>query len=194
MAAIASTYNSPVNFQITANPPPDLPPEVLSAFDELYNFTQQVIQALINNCGIGPQDIAVWTQIVGSTSTILRNNLGRFYVTAGENISFGAAINIYNNSGVVGVRNANATNNTKPCHGYCSTSGGIAAGVIGEVILGPGVNTVSGVVIGQNYWLAPSNGLISATPPVASGNIEQYLGFGIAAGQLYFTPHYWIQH
>lgn len=194
MSFVAATYNSPVDFNIPPNPPPGLPPNVQQAFAELYQFSQRVIQTFTNYCGIGPQDISEWGQLVGSTSTILRNNLGRFYVTASENIVFGAVVNIWNNGGVVAVRNANATDNTKPCDGYCSTAGGILLGTVGEVILGPGINTVAGVTIGTRYYLSVSNGLISASPAIAAGNIEQYLGVGIATGQLYFTPHHWIKH
>lgn len=194
MSFVAATYNSPVDFNIPPNPPPGLPPNVQQAFAELYQFSQRVIQTLTNYCGIGPQDISEWGQLAGSTSTILRNNLGRFYVTASENIAFGACINLFSNAGTVNVRNANATNNTKPCDGYCSTVGGMLAGTVGEVILGPGVNTIVGVAVGVRYWLAISTGTVQASAPVAAGNIEQYLGVGIAPGQLYFTPHYWIQH
>lgn len=186
-------YSSPVDFAIAQKPPDEIPPNLKGVFEELYNFNQRTIQAFTDYCGIGQQAPSLWSILEGNAISVLRSNLGRFYVRSAEAINFGAMINL-TNVGAVRVRNANATNNSKPCHGFCSTTGGIAAGEIGEVILGTGVATLGGVTPGQSYYLSTANGLISGTPATAAGNIEQFLGFGIDSNSVYISAHYWIQH
>lgn len=187
-------YNSPIDFQIGQKPPEDLPPQIQAVAEEQYNFNQRVIQALTDYCGIGAQPASLWAQLQGSPVTLLRANLGRLYVLAEEALAFGAMISLHNVAGVLTARNANATNNTRPCDGYCSVPGGITLGLVGEVIIGPGTATITGVTIGQRYYLSTANGLLSTVPAVAAGNIEQYLGIGIDTSTVYITPHYWIQH
>jgi hypothetical protein len=188
------SYSSPVDFRIPQGPPDGLPPAITGAFEEVYNTMQQFILAFVNNCGIGQQRPNDWSALAGSPSTILANNMGRLYVLASENIAFGAAINLFNNGGVLGARNANATNNTKPCDGFCSTSGGITAGSVGEVIVCGGTTTITGLVLGTRYYLSTSNGQVTAVAPVAAGNIEQYLGVALSTTTLLFNIGYWIQH
>lgn len=193
VAALA--YNSPLNFFLGRDPPADLPPEVQAAVTELYNAVQQVIQALVNNCGIGPQSLSVWPQLVGSPSTLLAGNLRRFYVTASEDILDGSVVNLFTNAGVINARNANSTNATRPADGFCTTGGGIAAGSIGEVQLGAGLATVSGLTPGQRYWLAPTNGQVQAAPDTTAGHIEQVIGVAIDAANLWVNlSPFWLQH
>lgn len=192
---VAAAYNSPVNFYLPQNPPTDIKdPVAQQAFNELYNAIQNVIQALITFCGIGPQSASLWPSLAGSPSTLLEGNLNRLYVTASELIPLGAAVNLFNNAGVLNARNANATTNAKPADGFCTTSGGIALGAVGEVQLGHGVVNLVGLVIGQRYWLSTVNGLITTVAPVAAGNIEQYVGIAIDVTSVFFNLGYWIQH
>lgn len=192
---VAQAYNAPVNFFISQQPPTGISdPPAAEAIAELYNAAQNIIQALVNYCGIGPQSQSLWSQLAASPSTLLAGNLNRFYVTASENIQFGAMINLFGNSGVVNARNANATDNTKPADGFCSTSGGIAAAGVGEVQLGHGLNLFNGLTPGTRYFLDTSPGLVTATKPTAVGNIEQYVGIAIDANDLFVNLGYWIQH
>lgn len=198
VTAAANTYDSPVSFFIGANPPPNLAseagPAVQGAFGEVYGALQQIIQALVNNCGIGPQTPALWSQLNNSPSTLLSGNLRRFYTTAIENIPYGAQVNLFNNAGVLFARNANATDNTKPMDGFCSTPGGILAGTVGEITLSTGTIASSGLVPGTRYYLSTVNGLLTFIIPTAAGNIEQYIGFAIDANTIYVNAQYWIQH
>lgn len=193
----AFTYNSPVAFFIPQTPPEDISqehPAVQQGFGELYNAMQQVISTFINNCGIGPQPQPEWAALAGSPTTILSGNLRRLYVVASEALPNGAIINLFNSAGVLAARNANATDNTKPADGFCSTPGGIAAGAAGEVQLSTGIVSINGLTIGTRYFLSITNGLVTATKPVAAGNIEQYVGIAIDSTHLYLDTNYWIQH
>lgn len=193
--AAGINYNSPVNFYTPQQPPDGIPENLKPAFRQVYNSMQQVILAMINNCGIGPQLTSDWPQLDGLPSTILAANMGRFYARATENILFGQIVSLADDgAGNISCRLANATDGTKPGHGYCSAPNGILLGDVGEVILGHGINSVGGLTVGSNYWLSTTSGLITATPPVAAGNIEQYIGVAIGATSLYVNMSGWVRH
>jgi len=188
------SYYSSVNFLIPQSPPADLSTELQSALSQIYLCLQQVIQCFVNNCGISSQSPSQWSSFAGNGNTILRSNLGRFYVTAAERIAYGAAINIFALNGTTYVRNANATDNTKSCMGFCDTAGGIVANSVGEVIIGSGLVSLSGLTVGTSYYLATVGGYITSGRPSSSGNIEQYVGFAISQTQLYFNVGGYVQH
>lgn len=195
--AISNTYySSVINFQLPLSPDSKTPPAILSAINPLYAAMQQIFLALTNNCGISSQPVNLWSQFATQApdQTVLAANMGRVYLTPSEDIALGAAFSLWNNAGVFSARNANATNNTKPADGFCSTPGGLLAGVVGEFILARGMVSINGVVAGTRYYLSTVNGLITAVAPVAAGNIEQYLGVGFPNNQFHFNAHYWIQH
>lgn len=189
------SYNSPVSFFIGQVPPEGVTdPAAASGLAELYGAVQNIIQVFINNCGIGPQDPSLWTALAGGASTLQSGNLTRFYATATEAILFGALINITPVAGVCCVRNANATDNTRPADGYCSTQGGISSNAAGECQLATGTMSVTGLTPGTRYWLSTVNGLLSTVPATAAGNIEQYIGIAIDATDLFVNIAHWIQH
>jgi hypothetical protein len=184
-------YNAPTDFRI-AQLPEGLPPEQQAAFSQIYGSIQQIIYSLVTNCGVGPRNTSQWVELAGNTTTILQGNLSRFYVQATENIAFGAAVNFVNSAGTIMVRNANA--NGKVCRAFCTTSGGILAGAVGEVQVGQGTIPIAGLVPGAAYWLSTSNGLIVNAPVVGAGQIEQFLGFALSSTVLSFNIAAGIQH
>lgn len=190
----SSSYYSSINFVIPQTPDPSLPAAVQNSFQQVYNAMQQVIQALVNNAGINSQPPAQWSQFAGNPSTVLQNNMGRFYVTATEQLAYGAMISLTTNGTLIEAQNANATDNTRPAHGFCNVVGGIAPGVVGEVILGSGIVQISGLTIGKQYWLSGANGLVQATKPGVGGSIAQFIGFAIATNQLFCNIGRWDQN
>lgn len=194
MSGTVNAISSPVDFRIGQNPPSGIPAELQPVFDELYLGLNQIIRALTSNCGIGPQIPSQWPVIAGNSLTLLAGNLNRFYVVASETISYGAAINLWNNAGVINARNANATTYLKPCQGFCTLATGIIAGSIGEVQLNAGIARLSGLTIGANYYLSGTDGLLTSAPLVGAGNIEQFCGVAIDATHLSFNLGYWIKH
>lgn len=189
------SYNLPLDYRIPSAPPPDATKNLANTFGQIYDAMQQVLRTFVQYCGVGPRNPDDWSILAGSPTTLLSGNLRRFYVTASEAITYGAMVSLFSSAGVLKVRNANATNNTRPCDGYCSTPGGIALGVTGEVILSTGLlGSLVGLVIGQRYYLGTANGALSTVAPVAAGNIEQYLGIAITTTDLYVNTGYWIQH
>lgn len=191
-----TSYSSPVDFRIPQTPSDELPSAVKGTFNELYGAVQQIIQTFTQYCGIGQQPGQFWDQLASQdiTSTVLSGNLRRLYITAFEDLPYGAVVCIFDDTGTLKARLANATDNTKPVDGFCSTVGGILAATVGEIQLSTGVIPVSGLTLGARYFLSTTDGLITDTAPVAAGNIEQYLGVALTTGALYLNAGYWIQH
>lgn len=191
----SATVNLPFTFGIGDQVPSDIPPEVRGAFIELYAAVQQVQYVFHAYAGIGQQLSSLWSSLP-PTETLHRASVWRLYVKASEAISYGHAISIHSVASVLNVRKANATNNTKPCHGFCTTSTGIASGSYGEVILCQGLLTsLAGLTQGTRYFLSTTDGLLTATAPVAAGNIEQPLGLALDATLLLFNFAFgFIQH
>ncbi len=99
-----------------------------------------------------------------------------------------------NVGGVAQVRNANATDSSRIADGFCTTTGGISSGTVGEVQLFSGVTQFAGLVAGTRYYLSTTNGLVSPTPATAAGNVEQLVGVGIDTTHLAVNLGNWIQH
>lgn len=197
MSGVSPSYGLPVNLRLTTSPPAfssSTPKEVASAFDELYVVLNNMARALVTLNGAAPRNAAEWSQLAGLASTILASNMGRLYVYAAETLAYGDIISLTNVAGQLQARLANATDNTKPADGFCNTVDGITIGTVGEVVLGHGVLPASGLTVAQRYYLSTTDGVMSTTPAVAAGNIEQYLGVAISDEALYFNCGYWIQH
>lgn len=108
--------------------------------------------------------------------------------TATESIASGAWVNIYNNAGVISVRNADATTNGKPAHGFV-----LAAYVSTNVatVYGPSqTNTgLTGLTLGGEYYLSTTPGVaVITTPPNSTGNIVQRLGIATKTTEMVFDP------
>lgn len=190
----STNYNAP-NLVIPYVIPSDIPAPLLPLFKPLYNAFQNIIQAFINYCGISPRSPTQILSSAGDSSAILANNVHRFYVQSSEDIGAGAAVNLWPQIGIIFARNANATDASKPCDGFCSQTGGMPNGTVGEVILNDGVNTqVAGLVVGTRYYLSTVDGSFTAIPPMAAGNLQQSLGIALSTNILRFFTGPQIQH
>lgn len=196
MSDASQVYRLPVNLRIAQNAPPTpgASREEEALYDEVFLALNNLAYSFVTLLGAAPRNFSEWSQLAGSPSTIKADNGSRLYVEASETIAYGDIISLTNVAGALRVRLANATNNTRPAAGFCSTTTGIAIGEVGEVILGHGVLPAAGLTVAQNYFLSTVNGVMANTPAVAAGNIEQYLGIAISPTALYFNSGYWIQH
>lgn len=170
-------------------------PRLFEQLVPIYNALQRLQRAMTDFAGIDQQPPEFWNQLAPD-NTLFPQNAHRLYVPASEAISFGALVNLYNNAGALNARNANATNNTRPCYGYLSEAGGTAgAGAYTEVIVISGLIATSGLTPGTRYFLATSNGQITSAAPVAAGNVEQVVGIALGADHFLFQPSLqWVQH
>lgn len=189
------TLNLPFDIRLSDTLPPGVPAEMAPVIAEMFNAFQQLQYVMHTYLGIGQRIQSLWPSLSYSL-TLHRASQGRFYALASEAITYGAAVNLHPSGGVLKIRNANATNNTKPCFGFCTAIGGIASGATGEVILFSGLLTgVSGLTIGTRYFLSTTNGLITATDPVVAGAIGQAVGIAVDTTALLFQIDLnWIQH
>lgn len=190
------TYNSAVDFRVAQTPPDNLDPKIRAALVEVYQVFQTIIQAILTNTQAAPLLITEQALVAAEApaSTLLSGNLRRLYVIAEETLSFGMMISLHNVAGALRARKANATNNIKIADGFCSTPGGILIGEVGEVQLSTGIANIAGLTVASRYWLSTTSGLVSATPAVAAGNVEQLIGIAITTTQLYVNMSMWLQH
>ena len=185
--------NSPLSLSLTQTPV-DWPKELQGPAQDLYSAVFQLQNAFVNFSGIAPQPKSLWSQLTAAQS-IFAQNMGRTYLQATETITAGAIVNVFNSGGKAQCRNANATNNTRPAHGYCNVVGGGIVGDYLEIVMFKGLCTLfAGLTPGQEYWLAIANGQVQNAAPVAAGNIEQFVGVALDANSLFFNSHYRIQH
>lgn len=107
---------------------------------------------------------------------------------ATEALAAGAQVNLYNNSGALSARNADATaaNGGKKGDGFVIAS--VTSGGTATIYRSGGVNTgVSGLTPGSDYYLG-SGGGVTTTQNVTAGQTDQYIGKASAAGVLDQLP------
>lgn len=192
--ATLSELNSPLQLQL-ARDPTGAPPEISGYLEEIYSAFYQLQLALVQYCGIAQQPSFDWPRVRPS-DTIFQNNANRLYVQASEAIPQNSLISLHAVGSLLAVRLANATTNSRPCHGFCSTDGGIASTEFGEVILYQGLITgLTGLTPATMYYLSTTAGGLTSTAPVAAGNIKQVAGIALSADTLYLNAaSTWIQH
>lgn len=97
-------------------------------------------------------------------------------------------VNLYDSGGgVMKFRKANATNNTKPCHGFILETVALGDSVAVYELRGQTIDGVSGVTPGTIYYLSTTGGGRTTTPTRATGNIIQQICVG-KAGAFEFDP------
>lgn len=107
-------------------------------------------------------------------------------VTASENLAGGDFITIWDDTGVVKVRKADATTAGKEADGFVLSA--VTSGQSALVYFESTNTVLSGLTLGARYYLSTSAGQVTATPPSASGNVVQYVGRAISATELSFEP------
>jgi hypothetical protein len=120
-------------------------------------------------------------------ASLMPVGVGATVVTApaSENLTAGNFVNLWNDSGTLKVRKADATTNAKPAHGFVLAN--VTAPANATVYLLSEINTaVSGLTIGADYYLSTTPGGVTTTPPSASGNIVQFIGTATQATALPF--------
>lgn len=106
---------------------------------------------------------------------------------ASQTLAAGDLINLHTVTGALRMRKADATDETKPAHGFVKAA--VTSGSSGT-FFGPGqVNdVVSGLTPGAGYFLATTAGGVTTTAPSTAGNIVQEVGQAISATSLLFDP------
>jgi len=191
----STNISSVINLGLSASVPDVFKdPEVRAATELYIRSFNNLIAAIEQYCGVSQKAITDWSTLAPS-DTLLRQNLGRMYCKAFEPIGVGAFVNIFLSGGVAQMRNARSDTPRK-AHGYNNSGRAIVAGDYGEVIMGQGLLTISGLAAGSEIYLSTTPGSASTTPDTAAGHLEQYLGIGVSANLAYIdiTMGQYIQH
>lgn len=101
---------------------------------------------------------------------------------ASENLGSGEEINIWDDSGTLKVRKADATAAGKKSHGYVLAA--VTSGNNATVYFG-GINTSkSGLTPGSEYYLSTTAGAVTTTPASTVGNVVQHVGVALSATEM----------
>lgn len=182
---MAGNYNAPTNFGIPTAPPPETPPEVYGQFQQVYSAIQSLIRTFIDSCGISSKSAADQISYDANPSSVLLENMGRFYIMAGEALNYGELVTFYKAGNRIKAKRADATDNTKWCDAVCTNPRGIQLGEVGEVNVVAAVINTSGLTPAARYYLSTSPGRITATAPTGGGNLKQYVGQAISSNSLF---------
>ncbi len=107
-------------------------------------------------------------------------------LTAGENLTAGDFINVYDDTGTPKMRKADASNGRR-ADGFVLAA--VNEGDPGTAYL-EGINTeLSSLTAGTTYWLSGSvAGAATATVPTTGGHIAQELGRAVSDEEIIFKP------
>ncbi len=120
-------------------------------------------------------------------TTVLPSGIGAAtkVVVASESLTAGDFVNIYDNAGTPSVRKANATDTTKPAHGFVKAA--VTNGSNATVYLDGENNSLTGLTAGSRYYLGTTGGQATATAPSATGNNLQFVGYATSTTTIQFV-------
>ena len=162
----------------------------LQKFLSLINGVITSITAVDTSAGVADAGKLVALDITGKLAdTLMPLGVGTdvLVAPASEALAAGDAVNIWADTGTVKIRKANATDATKPAHGFVKAAVESASNAS---VYFEGVNAqLTGLTVGSRYYLsAATPGAITATPPAVAGNVVQYIGTPHAVGAIRFEP------
>ena len=103
-------------------------------------------------------------------------------VVASEALTAGDFVNLWNDSGTIKARKADASQGfTKFADGYVKAN---VASAANAPVYFDGTNTLTGLTVGSKYYLSATAGTVTTTIPTTTGHIYQYLGKAISTTEL----------
>lgn len=100
-------------------------------------------------------------------------------------LAAGDFVNVFNDSGIAKVRKADASSGVAPANGFVLEA--VSTGANATVYWGGLNNQLTGLTPGLLY-LSTTPGQATSTPPFASGNIVQRIGFAASSTVVNFQP------
>jgi len=107
-------------------------------------------------------------------------------VPASEALAGGDFVNVWNDSGALKARKADATTNGKPADGFVKAA--VESGSNASVYRSGENDQRTGLTVGATYWLSTTPGAVTETPPDSTGNLVQIIGKSYSATELAFNP------
>jgi hypothetical protein len=135
-----------------------------------------------------------WRASIDEAGLITAQPLGAsgLAITAAEPLAAGALCNIFTSGGVAAIRNANATDATRPANAFVLEGYASAVEAVPR-FTGQAITGLSGLTPGTTYYLSTAAGALSSTPPSATGNVVQEIGVALSASVLIFQAKIAIQ-
>ena len=116
-----------------------------------------------------PDGIGAETQVMAASEALAENDV----------------VNIYDDSGTTKCRKADATDASKPAHGYVKAAVELGANA---TVYTDGYLPGTGYTVGSKYFLATTPGGVTTTPPSATNNITQEIGSAVSVTAIKFEP------
>lgn len=115
--------------------------------------------------------------------SLMPSGIGAATVTveASESLAAGDFVNLYDNAGTINARLADANAN-RPAHGFVLAN--VTASNNATVYYGDVNNELSGLDVGETYFLSETAGEVVTPAPTGSGSIVQRLGVAVSATEL----------
>lgn len=107
-------------------------------------------------------------------------------IVASENLAAGDLVNVWDDTGTIKVRKADATSPSKRAHGFVLSSVSSAANA--TVYFEGTITGLSSLTLGGTYFLGTTAGAVTTTAPTTVGHIVQQVGVAISATELSFEP------
>lgn len=147
------------------------------------------MEAIVESTGAGNAGNIVALDAAGKLDdTVMPAGIGAEVVVlaASEALAENDVVNIFDDTGTTKCRKANATDATKPGHGYVKAAVELGANA---TVYTDGYLPGTGLTVGSKYFLsATTPGAVTTTPPAATGNITQVIGVAVSATEIKFEP------
>ncbi len=145
------------------------------------------VEATVTSAGAGNAgDIVALDGSGKLDTTVLPTGIGATTKLAAttENLSAGDLVNLYNDSGTIKARKADASNGRR-AHGFVLSS--VTSPNNATVYLDGTITGLTGLTPGSAYYLSGSSaGAATATAPTTSGYISQEIGIALSATEINF--------
>lgn len=145
------------------------------------------IAAIVTSAGAG--DAGKIPALDGSgklDSTLMPTGVGAdtASIASSENLAAGDLVNVWNDSGTVKVRKADATAEGKEVTGFVLA--GVTSPANATVYFGGQLTGLSGLTPGARQYLSTTPGARTETAPSTAGNVVQCVGIAISATAISF--------
>ena len=151
------------------------------------NFKE--VEGLVTSAGAGDSGKLPALDAAGKLDTsVMPTGIGADTkaLTASENLAAGDLVNVWNDTGTVKVRKADATSPSKRAHGFVLSS--VSSAATATVYFEGTITGLSSLTLGATYFLGTTAGAATATATTTAGHIVQQVGVAISATELSFEP------
>jgi hypothetical protein len=157
----------------------------MNVFQGLVNNVRTWVTAISQSAGIADANKIVATDSTGKIHISLMPTGVESEATSvltSEALSAGDFVNLYNASGTLTARKADASNN-RPAHGFTLTAVPSGSATIYQQGLN---NALSGFTPGLTAYLGTTGAATTTAPSYVSGQIYQELGYTSSTGAIFF--------